>query len=289
MKVSIVVICDVIREKSLLRLFSTIKPHLSLYDAEVLLLHECSLKKSYTFPIPIRMIKLAEKQGFSYNRNQGISSAKGDIIVFIDDDCWVQKEWLTSLVEPLIRDQTLLAVTGETKIPPSNLVGDSISALGFPGGGSIGFSSMWKVSREGFTNHLTVGNCAVRREIFTKVGLFDESMKSGAEDAEFSYRMERMKIPIKYSPRGYAYHDARDTFLSFAKWQLRRGRANYQFKKKVKRVGNFVKLRLWSTKNILRKNKTNWRLPLILFFLGTSFLLQQLGYFQEKYKHEHRN
>ena len=290
MDVSIIIIFDKIRKRKLQRLFNSMKDELSLctFSTEVLLVHESSAAyppKKDDLPIPVRYINVTPKQGIPFNRNRGIDAARGDILVFIDDDCWVQPQWLRSLVQPLLDDPSLYITTSGTKIPSSNIVGDSISALGFPGGGSLGFTKVWKVSKEGFTNHLAAGNCAMRRSLLYKVGTFDETMKSGAEDAELSFRIENASIPIKYVENGFAYHEARSTFSSFVKWQLRRGKANYQFKQKVGSVSGFIKLRLWSAKNILVHNIMNWRLPLIFFFLGLSFVLQQVGFLMEKRRH----
>ena len=285
--VSIIVIFDVFRQEKIIRLLESMRPQLDMYPTEILLLHESNIPVAApTLPIPVRYITIAEKQGIPFNRNQGLDHARGDFIVYIDDDCWVQENWLKSLIEPLLQDASLMAVTSGTKIPPSNFLGDCISALGFPGGGSLGFDKVWKVSKGGFTNHLAVGNCALHREIFSKVGVFDETMKNGAEDAEFSVRLERAHLPIKYVPEGYAFHEARTTWNDFVRWQLRRGKANYHFKKKVGGVGSFVSLRVWSAKNIVRHNIFNWRLPVILSLQGSSLVLQHIGYIQEKRKNE---
>ncbi|MBI2666091.1 glycosyltransferase [Candidatus Woesearchaeota archaeon] len=296
LNISIIIICDQLRREKLLRLFLSLQSQLSLYDTEILLLHESNtpLEKPDFPEVPIvqtllRYINIPEKQGIPFNRNKGIEFAQGNIIIFIDDDCWVQEKWLPALVDPLLNDKTdktdkkIMAVTGGTVIPSSNFFGDCVSALGFPGGGSLGFAKVWKVSPEGMTTHLSVGNCAIRREVFQKVGLFDESMKSGAEDTEFSYRLEQAGIFIKYVPDSFAYHEARTSWNSFIHWQLRRGKANYQFKKKVGNIQPFVKLRFWSAKNILRENAFNRKFPLVFGLLGASVVLQQMGYFQEKW------
>ena len=288
MNFSIVVIFDKIRKEKLLRLLNSMKDQLENRDGEVLLIHESNeklVKPDFLpqLPVTLKYINIKEKQGISFNRNQGIKNSKGKIIIFIDDDCWVQENWLSSLLEPL-QDENILAVTSGTKIPRSNLVGDCISSLGFPGGGSLGFEKVWKISRNGMTNHLAVGNCALRKKLFGIVGNFDETMKSGAEDAELSHRMEKAGIFIKYSSRAYAFHEARTTFKEFVKWQLRRGKANYQFKQRVGKVGGFIKLRIWSAKNVFKANCLNPKLPLIFFFLALSFSLQQIGYYQEKRK-----
>ncbi len=280
--ISIVIIFDMFRQEKICRLLESMKSQISLYPMEILLLHESNvLLASPALPLPVRYLTIPEEQGIPFNRNQGLEQARGDFIVYIDDDCWVQENWLKSLVEPLLQDSSLFAVTSGTKIPPANFLGNCISALGFPGGGSLGFDKVWKVSEDGFTNHLAVGNCALRREVFSTVGLFDESMRYGAEDAEFSVRLEKAGIPIKYVPEGYAFHEARTTWNDFVRWQLRRGRANYHFKKKVGKVSPFVELRAWSAKNILKSN-LNHRLPAILFLLGMSASMQQIGYIQEK-------
>ena len=280
--VSIAIICDKIRQPQLDRLLYSLKDQLRLYSSEILLLQESDVELAAPdLPISVRYFTIPARQGIAFNRNKCIEFSSGKIIVYIDDDCWVQEKWLKSLVEPLINDEKLMAVTSGTKIPQSNFLGDCISALGFPGGGSLGFENMWKVTAEGYTNHLAVGNCALRRDVFEIIGRFDEEMKNGAEDAELSVRLERGGFPIKYVPEGFAYHEARTTWKGFVQWQLRRGRANYHFKRKVGKVGGFVKLRLWSAKNIFVANKFNWRLPFIFFFLGVSFILQQWGYWKE--------
>tara|TARA_Y100000034_G_C6830643_1_gene374894 strand:+ start:301 stop:1155 length:855 start_codon:yes stop_codon:yes gene_type:complete len=281
--ISIVIIIDKVRP-ALNRLFNSLKDQLKEYETEVLLIHESETKVTLpNFDIDIKYHNIKPKQGFSYNRNKGLEFAKGEIIVFIDDDIWVHKDWLKNLVSPILNDSLIYAVTSGTVIPKSNLIGDSISALGFPGGGSLGFENVWKVDGDGFTDHICVGNCALRRKIFDIVGKFDESMKSGAEDAEFSFRMDQKGIKIKYVKEAYAFHEARDKFIPFIKWQLRRGRANFQFKKRVGNVKGFIKLRMWSAFNILKVNKYNWRLPFIILFLGLSFMLQQIGFFLEKF------
>ncbi|MBS3116787.1 glycosyltransferase family 2 protein [Candidatus Woesearchaeota archaeon] len=285
MNFSIIVIFDQLRMEKLQRLFSSMKPQLekAKHASELLLLHESdtALPKP-SLPLEFTYLNIPAKKGIAFNRNQGIKHAKGDVIIFIDDDCWVQERWLESLLKPFEQDKSLLAVTSGTKIPPSNFLGDCIAALGFPGGGTLGFEKMWKVSRNGFTNHLAVGNCALRKEIFQKVGLFDESMVFGAEDAEFSHRLENAGLTIKYVPEGYAFHEARTTLNSFIRWHLRRGKANYHFRQKIGPIRNFVKLRLWSAKNILIQNCFNYRFPIIISLLGFSFIIQQIGYAQAK-------
>ena len=111
MKVSIIIICDQIRQEKLDRLLASLKTQLNP-SVEVLLIHESNASQEIpTLAVPVRYITIPEKQGIPYNRNQGIANAQGDIVVFIDDDCWVSGNWLESLLHPLFGDKEVLAAT----------------------------------------------------------------------------------------------------------------------------------------------------------------------------------
>jgi len=167
---------------------------------------------------------------------------------------------------------------GNIKIPKSTFLGDSISALGFPGGGSVGFDKIWRVDAEGYTNHITSCNFAAQREIFHKYGMFDESFPfPGGEDPELSYRWTRKGVKIKYCPDIIVYHKPRKNLKSFIRWMIIRGRSSYLFKQKVDEVGSFIGLRIWSTKNIIKKFAFTPNIILILPLILLSFALQYWG------------
>ncbi len=52
-------------------------------------------------------------KGIPHARNTGIQEAKGDIVVFIDDDCVAEEDWLKNLEIPFIRDPNIGVVGGE--------------------------------------------------------------------------------------------------------------------------------------------------------------------------------
>lgn len=223
-----------------------------------------------------------DHKGPAAARNLGIKTATGDIIAFTDTDCAVDRNWLKNMAQCFTEDVS--AIMGRVNIPESTFVGDSISALGFPAGGSVGFENMWKVF-DGFTDHLSTCNCAVKKSVFEKFGYFDETFRKACnEDTELSYRLEKNNVKIKYCPDVVISHDARTGIVSFLCWNLRRGEGNYYFKQRVENVKGFVKLRLWSTKNILRKYCMDRKIIMILILLFLSFVFQQIGYLKEKFR-----
>jgi len=169
---------------------------------------------------------------------------------------------------------------GEVRIPPSSYLGDSISALGFPGGGSVGFAVMFEVDDEGFTRHLSTLNCAIRRTVFDRVGGFDETMIAGGEDGELSYRISQAGLTIRHCPNAVVEHEARSDLLGFARWFFTRGRAAYQFSRRAP-AGPVIAKRLRSYGRIIRLHRTDPKLAAILPLLAASVVLQQAGFVWE--------
>jgi glycosyltransferase involved in cell wall biosynthesis len=227
---------------------------------------------------PYSLIQLSENHGPAYCRNTGAGAAKGEILVFTDSDCFAAHTWLENIYQNILQND-FAALMGRLVLMPSTLLGDSISALGFPAGGAIGFDKIWKVDQKGFTDSLSSCNCAVRKDIFDKIGGFDESFPyPGGEDSLLAHDLRRLNCRIKYCPDVLVSHAARDSLMGFLKWQFRRGISSYIFSTKVSNKEKFLSLRIWSTGNIIRHYYTDKKFPLILTLLITSFLVQLSGF-----------
>ena len=215
-------------------------------------------------------------------RNRGIAKARAAIVAFTDADVVLPPDWLTRLDEAFA-DDTVRVIVGNVIAPPSTVLGNAIAAQGFPGGGSIGFDKMWKVSPEGYTGNITSCNFAARKDVFETYGAFDESFPlAGGEDTELSYRFGRQGVKIKYVPSVTVFHPPRTGFFEWVRWQISRGRASYQFKQKIGDVSGYVRLRIWSSWNVVKASFPKPRFPLVVLLLAMSFVLQQWGYLVEK-------
>ncbi len=257
-------------------------------NAEIIVYDDCSTDKSYLsakkYGNRIKLYRNKVNSGPAKTRNAAIRLAQADIIAFVDADVVVDKHWAENILQH-INEKGEQVVMGNTKIPKSTFLGDSIAALGFPGGGSVGFDKIWKVDARGYTDHITSCNFAARREIFEKYGVFDESFPfPGGEDPELSYRWVKRGVKIKYAPDVIVWHRPRKDLKSFTRWMIIRGRSSYLFKQKVDRVGGFISLRLWSTINILKKSFFTPQIITVLPLLVYSFALQYIGFFLQYLK-----
>jgi cellulose synthase/poly-beta-1,6-N-acetylglucosamine synthase-like glycosyltransferase len=223
------------------------------------------------------LVRIPVGRGLGFDRNVAVEAVTGDVIVFVDDDCWPAEDtWLEDLLEPL-EDPSIDAVMSEVRIPPSTFLGDSISALGFPGGGNAGFAVMFHVDKDGFTDHLSTLGCALRRSVFERVGGFDETMTAGGEDGELSYRMCAAGMRMRFQPSALIEHEARSNLSGFARWFFRRGRAARQYARRAP-AGHRIQQRLASYRRILSRNARDPKIVAIVPLLVAGVLLQQAGF-----------
>lgn len=222
-----------------------------------------------------------EHQGLSAARNVGINNSQADVIAIIDADCYATPQWLAEIHREIQKGNTV--ITGNTQIPKSTFLGDCISGLGYPGGGHLGFENMWPVDANGYTNHLAGGNCAFVKLEIQKLGAFNPALTITADDVYLSIKILENGLKIKYNPQMIMYHQPRKDMKSFVKWHYARGRGSYFFKQQVQSFGQFYKLRLWSTKNMIKKYWHDPKIVVMIPLLGLSFATQKIGFMVQKY------
>jgi len=158
-------------------------------------------------------------KGFGYARNIGVKNAKGEIIVFTDDDCIVEKNWLRELVIPF-NNPEIMGVAGGILVRDCNLIGYAENILGFPGGGAKRiYQSRNKIIP---IRYLSTCNCAYRKEVFEKFGLFNERTKYSGEDYLFAEKIAA-EHKCLYNPSAIVYHKPRGSLNGIFKWFVRRG------------------------------------------------------------------
>lgn len=251
----------------------------SFKSFEIIVVDDGSIDRTMEIskPLASKVIR-TENRGPAAARNAGIQHVSGEIIALLDSDCQAEKTWIES-INRIFTDTKISVIMGKAIIPPSNFIGDAISALGFPAGGSIGFDKVWKVIPEGYTNTLSTCNCAFRKDVFNKFGPFDEDFPyAGGEDTLFAYNIIKSGEKIKYCPEVLVWHEPRTSLLAFLRWQVQRGKCAFQFKKKIGPVSCFVRTRLWSTKNVIMTSWNDKKFPLILALIFLSYVLQGLGF-----------
>jgi len=77
------------------------------------------------------------------------------------------------------------------------------------------------------------------------------------------------------------YHKPTENFMAFVRWHYARGQGLPTFQDRVGKMNNFIKLRIWSSLNIIKAYYRDWKFPLILFLLVTSIFIQKYASWKE--------
>jgi GT2 family glycosyltransferase len=174
-------------------------------------------------PIPgVRYVPLPpEGRGFAHVRNRAVDAAKGSVLVFVDDDCEVERGWLDALLAPLA-DPAVAGVAGAVLVRDCNAVGYAENILGFPGGGLRYLAAAR--GRVVPTTFLSTCNCAYRRAAIEAAGGFPALASLGGEDSLLAERISA-RASCRYAPGAVVYHKPRQRLGAVFRWFFRRGRA----------------------------------------------------------------
>jgi GT2 family glycosyltransferase len=171
----------------------------------------------------VRYIHLPRQgRGFGHARNVGVREAKGDVILFIDDDCEAERGWAEALAAPFREDARVLGVAGAVLVRNCGTIGYAENILGFPGGGLRYLHRAQ--GRVVPAQHLSTCNCAYRRRAVLDAGGFAEEARMGGEDFLLAERVTALG-PCVFAPGAVVYHRARGTFPAIFRWFMRRGQS----------------------------------------------------------------
>jgi len=150
-------------------------------------------------------------------RNVGARGAKGDILVFVDDDAVLgDEDTLANLVEPLPEDHTI-GVTGASRlIPPDSSWFQCWVAREVPRIQHPIVEEPLETNPDperGYYCQVTATCCAMRREVFEELDGFNEELIRGV-DTEFFVRLRRRGYRIILAPNTWVWHPAPATLPS---------------------------------------------------------------------------
>ena len=187
------------------------------------------------------IITATEKGPLVTIKNKAIKKAKGEIIVFTDDDCIASPYWLEQIWKTFQDNPECSGVTGPTWVDPK--IRNNRDLLKFHEGKGL-LKSLYhmvilenkpwefaKLYRSGATSigsnyqyyslqephyqkadYLEACNFAFRRDIVARMGAFDEIYGGCGDYAEtdFSLQIKRFEGNLIFNPRAIVYHNIND-------------------------------------------------------------------------------
>lgn len=160
------------------------------------------------------------KPGLNFARNCALSSAKGELLAYLDDDVVVDRKWLEGLMEAWAENPDAAAFTG--LVLPYELATEAQILFEQRGGFRRGFEKIrYGQILPGNPLHpcgagiFGAGcNMTLHRNILLKIGGFDDALDTGATlpgggDLDIFYRVIRAGYPLVYEPKYLVFHQHR--------------------------------------------------------------------------------
>lgn len=142
------------------------------------------------------------KSGPATNRNCGAAAAAGEWIAFIDDDCQPVDGWLAALARAE-------STTSVDVIEGAILAPEKIDSPFRHFGENVTGNLFWS------------GNLAVRRDVFNRLGRFDEDfLEPAGDDLEFGDRIRRAGVPTIFCRDAAVVHPSHVVSWRYILWNV---------------------------------------------------------------------
>jgi glycosyltransferase involved in cell wall biosynthesis len=178
-------------------------------DFEVIIYPDHGLETTETWS---KTKQIASGRGPAVKRNLAVRDARGDFLIFIDDDAYPRKDIL-DILDSDFADENIAAIGGPAITPGSDSFLQKVSGAVFLSHFSGGFPERYvPVGKKRYVNDWPTVNLTVRKSAFLKAGGFDCNFWPG-EDTKFCLDVInklKEKNKILYDPEVIVWHHRRE-------------------------------------------------------------------------------
>jgi len=162
----------------------------------------------------LKIILNDENKGFAGGNNVGISAAKGDYVLLLNNDTIVTRGWMTSLVKH-IENNSVIGMCG----PVTNAIGNEakvkVRYKNIIGLNEFAYNYTWEhIGKEWKDPKVLAFFCIlIKRDVIEKCGLLDTSYKVGMfEDDDYAEAVKRVGYNLTIAEDSFVHHFGGATF-----------------------------------------------------------------------------
>lgn len=179
----------------------------------------CEFLGKQLFGENFRYIRNDVNRNFAGASNQGAAAARGEFLVFLNNDTEVQPGWYG----PLIGDFDTwpdIAATGPLLVYPDETpLGRTVQHLGVFVSPSLNLGHLYEgipassplARKRRFFNAITAACMVIRKSLFMDVGKFDERFVNGFEDVDLCLRISERGLRFTVNPDSLVIHHESQT------------------------------------------------------------------------------
>lgn len=175
-----------------------------------------------------RVVRAEQNEGLGSARNRGLAAATGDIIAYIDDDAFPDKDWLRYLAF-CFSGSDCVAVGGPNVTPPDD--GRFARCVAHAPG-----NPAHVLRTDTQAEQLPGCNLAIRRPALAEVGGFDAQFRTAGDDVDICLRLRERGWALGYCPAAMVWHRRRGTLTAFLAQQAGYGAAEALLERKWSRT-----------------------------------------------------
>jgi GT2 family glycosyltransferase len=181
-------------------------------NLEIIVADDCSTDNSadliqYEHPT-IKIVKTASNSGYGTACNTGFKIAKGEFVVFLNNDTEVEPDWAYELISSMIKDAFYIATPKILFLENKNIInaeGGSCDKLGMGvnrNNGSVNYNHVSRLE----TTFYGSACLAVKASLFEALHGYDESYYMYSEDVDLCWRAHLIGHKTLYVPSSIVYH-----------------------------------------------------------------------------------
>ncbi len=165
----------------------------------------------------VKITTFDDNYGYCGGNNRAVETATKEILLFLNNDVEVPADWLHGINAAFQTDEKIAAVqpkmlsyTNKNEFEYAGAAGGFIDKFGYPFCRGRIFDTVEK--DEGQYNEISDifwasgAALAIKKEVFTELGGFDEDFEFHMEEIDLCWRVHRKGLRIVYTPESTVYH-----------------------------------------------------------------------------------
>lgn len=171
---------------------------------------------------PFKLISTVN-EGLSSARNTGYRAGCGEIVVYIDDDAYPEREWLRYIALTYIHNDVIAVGGPNYPVPNDGVIADCVANA--PG------NPMEVMLTDDIAEHIPGCNMSFTRWALDAVGGFDTRFRTAGDDVDICWRVQELG-DIGFQPAAFNWHHRRNSVSAYLKQQRGYGVAEALLEKK---------------------------------------------------------